>query len=135
MRGFDSNESIVLMGDLNARVGDREIDGVTGKFGVQGINDNSEKLIEVCSERNLIIGNTCFKKRMIHKYTWERVAHGRVVDRALMDFMIVSRRLRGRLLNVNVMRGAAGGMSDHYLVEGKMRVNGCKRSSSCVFYY
>ena len=124
LRGFDSNESIVLMGDLNARVGDREIDGVTGKFGVQGINDNGEKLIEVCSERNLIIGNTCFKKRMIHKYTWERVAHGRVVDRALMDFVIVSRRLRGRLLDVNVMRGAAGGMSDHYLVEEKMRVNG-----------
>ena len=105
-------------------MGDVEIDGVTGKFGVPGVNENGERLVEMCSELGLMLGNTCFKKRMIHKYTWERVAHGVVVDRALMDFVIVSKFLRGRLLDVNVLRGSAGGMSDHYLVEGRIRVNG-----------
>ena len=38
--------------------------------------------------------------------------------------MIISEDLRGTLLNVNVLRGTAGGMSDHYLVVGRIRVNG-----------
>ena len=38
--------------------------------------------------------------------------------------MIISKDLRGRLLDVNVLRGTAGGMSDHYLVVGRIRVNG-----------
>ena len=35
-----------------------------------------------------------------------------------MDYVIISKDLRGRLLDVNVLRGAAGGMSDHYFAEG-----------------
>ena len=38
--------------------------------------------------------------------------------------MKISKDLKGRLLDLNVFRGAAGGMSDHYLVVGRIRVNG-----------
>ena len=41
-----------------------------------------------------------------------------------MDYMVISGYLRGTLLDVNVFRGVAGGMSDHYLVEGRIKVNG-----------
>ena len=58
-----------MLGNLNARVGEVEFEGVTGKFGVPGVNDIGERLIGVCSEMGLLIGNTCFKKRSIHKYT------------------------------------------------------------------
>ena len=105
-------------------MGDREIGGVIGKFGVPGVNESGEKMTEMCNELGLLIGNTCFKKRMIHKYTWERMAHGVVVDRAMMDYVVVSKHMRGRLLDVNVLRGVASGMSDHFLVEGRVKVNG-----------
>ena len=46
-----------------------------------------------------MIGNTCFRKRQIHKYIWERVERGvvvdrAVVDRAVVDYVIVQKLLR-----------------------------------------
>ena len=58
-----------VIGDLNARVGNMKVENVVGPFGVEGINENGEKLIELCLTNSLMIGNTWFKKRMIHKYT------------------------------------------------------------------
>ena len=57
----------------------------------------------------------CFKKRLIHKYIWERVEHGVATDRAVVDYLIVPRFLRGRLFDVNILRAVANGMSDQYL--------------------
>ena len=52
-------------------MGNREVDRVVGKYGVPGVNENGERLAEVCSERRLSIGNTWFQKRLIQKYTRE----------------------------------------------------------------
>ena len=73
-------------------------------------------------EQELVVGNSLFKKRDIHKYTWVKMAHGAVVERAMMDVVLILRRVVGRLLDVRVLRGEGGGMSDHLLVEGKLRV-------------
>ena len=35
---FSKNEIVVVMGDLNARVGNDSINDVMGKFGVNGVN-------------------------------------------------------------------------------------------------
>ena len=121
---FRENVRVVLLGDLNARVGDEPVMDVVGRCGVPGRNESGEELIGMCLEREMMIGNTWFKKKRINKYTWERVVRGRVEDRALMDYVIVSRNVRSRLLDVHVYRGAAGGVSDHYLVEGRVRVVG-----------
>ena len=67
--GFRENERIIVLGDMNAKVGDHEREGVIGKYGVPGVNENGERLIEVCAERRLIIGNTRFQKKLIKKYT------------------------------------------------------------------
>ena len=69
--GFCDGERVVVLGDMNAKVGDREIDRVIGRFGVPGMNENGEKLVELCSERCLIVENTWFQKKLIHKYTRE----------------------------------------------------------------
>ena len=42
---------------------------------------------------------------------------------ALMDYVLMSGKSRSKLLDVNLLRGESAGMSDHYLVEAKMRVN------------
>ena len=116
-----------MLGDLNARVGDGELEGVVGKYGVSGENESGERL--------LAIENSFFKKKGINKYTWIRVANGRVIERALMDYVSITKRMVGRLKDVHVFRGVAAGMSDHFLVEAKLvvskewgnRVIGCRR--------
>ena len=76
-----------------------------------------------------------FSTKGINKYTWIRVANGRVIERALMDYVLITKRMVGRLKDVHVFRGVAAGMSDHFLVEAEMvvakgwgnRVVGCRR--------
>lgn len=113
---------VVVLGDLNARVGDEEVDGVVGKYGVAGRNWSGERLLEMCGEQELVIGNSWFKKKSVNKYTWMRVDGGRVVDRAMMDYVVIMRRLVGRLKDVHVRRGEGAGMSDHFLVEARIEV-------------
>ena len=129
------NSYVVVLGDLNARVGDEVVEGVVGRYGVEGKNVSGEILVNMCSEQELVIGNTMFKKREINKYTWMRVVEGVMVDRALMDYVLVTRKVVGRLKDVHVFRGEAAGMSDHFLVEAKLEVakewgkirGGCER--------
>ena len=83
----------------------------------------------------MVIGNSFFKKKEINKYTWIRVANGRVIERTLMGYVLVTKRMVGRLKDVHVFRGLAAGMSDHFLVEAEVvvakewgnRVVGCRR--------
>ena len=65
---------LLVFGDLNARTGsvntDRE--SVKGKEGFGAINNNGERLVEICQENNLItcIGRNLFQHKDIHKITW-----------------------------------------------------------------
>ena len=122
IESFGGHFNVVVLGDLNARVGDEMVENVIGRYGVPGRNDSGENLIGLCMEQELVVGNSLFKKRDIHKYTWVRMAHGAMVERALMDFVLISRRVVKRLLDVRVLRGEGGGVSDHLLVEGRLRV-------------
>ena len=63
------------------------------------------------------------------------MANGRVIERALMDYVLITKRMVGRLKDVHVFRGVAAGMSDQFLFEAKVvvakewgnRVVGCRR--------
>ena len=68
---FSENERIVVLGNMNARVVNSEVCKVVGKYGVPGVNENGKRLVEICSERRLKIGNTWFEKGMIQKYARE----------------------------------------------------------------
>ena len=46
-----------------------------------------------------------------------------MVDKALMDYVLLPRRMIGRLLDVKVWRGG-GGLSDHFLVEARLKLVG-----------
>ena len=67
----------------------------------------------MCGER-VVIGNSFFKKKGINNYTWIRVANGRVIERALMDYVLITKRMVGRSKDVHVFRGVAAGMSDNF---------------------
>ena len=44
-------ESVVVLGDLNARVGNEVIEGVVRRHGVPGRNESGERLLEMCAEQ------------------------------------------------------------------------------------
>ena len=98
-----------MLGDLNARVGNGEMEGVVGKHGVPGRNESGESLLDMCVEQELVVVNSFFKKKMINKYTWVRMANGRVVERALIDYVLIAKRMIGRVKDVHVFRGVAAG--------------------------
>ena len=83
---------MVVFGDLNAIVGNEVIEGIVGWHGVPGRNESGERLLEMCAERELVVGNSWFKKNYVYKYTWLRMTEGRVVDKALMGYVLLPRR-------------------------------------------
>ena len=38
MNGFSENDRIEVLGDMNAKVGNREVDRMVGKYGALGVN-------------------------------------------------------------------------------------------------
>ena len=53
-----------------------------------------------------------------------------MVDKALMDYALLPRRMLGRLLDVKVWRGEGeGGIVNHFLVEVRLKLLGGWRSA------
>ena len=55
--------------DWNAKVGNQETPGVTGKFGLGVRNEAGQRLIEFCQENALVIANTLFPQHKRRLYT------------------------------------------------------------------
>ena len=53
---------LFLIGDWNAKVGNQEIPGVTGKFGFGVQNEAGQRITEFCQENTLVIANTLFQQ-------------------------------------------------------------------------
>ena len=63
---FGRNESVVVLGDLNARFGNYVIEGVVCHHGVSGRNESAKQLLEMCEEQELVVGNSWLRKRYVH---------------------------------------------------------------------
>ena len=88
---FEPERKEILMGNMNGKVGCEKIESVVGKWGVPGVNENSEHLVDMCSERGLLLANT-FEHKMIHRYTWRRM-DGNEEQKALIDYIAVDERM------------------------------------------
>ena len=90
---------IVVMGDLNAKVGYNNTDGeeIVEKFGVGVMNDKGERSCD------------------IHNLTW-RSQDGRKVNQ--IDHILMNGNMKRPILDTRVMRGA-NVYSDHYLLKNK----------------
>jgi endonuclease/exonuclease/phosphatase family metal-dependent hydrolase len=110
----------LLLGDLNAKVGDNNenIEGVMGRHGLGSMNDNGERLASFCAENNLVIGGTLFPHKKIHTATWKSPDQ-RTFNQ--IDHICISKRFRRSLLDVKVQRGADV-QSDHYLLTSKVQL-------------
>ena len=66
-----SHDILIVMGDLNAKVGNENTasERVMGKHGCGCMNNNGERLVDIRSRNNLVIGGRFFPHPMIHKLT------------------------------------------------------------------
>ena len=59
-----------LIGDWNAKVGNQELPGVTGKFVLGVQNEAGQSLTEFCQEKTLVVANTLLHQHKRRLYTW-----------------------------------------------------------------
>ena len=62
----------------------------------QEVMKSDERQLEMWKEQELV--NSWFKKNDVYKYTWMRMAEGRVVDKTLMNYVLLPRQMLGRLI-------------------------------------
>lgn len=113
-----SNKNIIIMGDLNGRVG-RNNNGIERYMGKEGEhkNSNGEKIIELCIENDLIIANTFYTHKDIHKFTREQPSRN---EKSIIDYFLINKTNQHLVKDVRVHRGPEIN-SDHYLVILKLK--------------
>ena len=102
----DKNRKVIIMGDLNGRVGcdPESAGGVIGRHnGESAENEGGRRLIEFCQLNNMLIGNTFFIHKTIHKITFEGT--GREAN-SIIDYFIYDTELRYGFNDIKVIRGA-----------------------------
>ena len=64
-----NNEQLILLGDFNARVGANHDTwpSCIGQFGVGKMNENGQRLLELCTYHDLCIANSYFRTKPQHK--------------------------------------------------------------------
>ena len=62
-----------VLGDLNGRLGDSEVQGVIGDYGVSGMNESGEWMFDWCMQYKMTLCDTLFKKRDVRRVTGEIV--------------------------------------------------------------
>ena len=94
LQSFGVNVCIVLLEDVNAHVGDEVVEDVVGKHRMPRRYENGERMIELGVE-GVGVWKYLVLEKDIHKYTLMKQDNGKVVDRAMMDYVAVSRKIIG----------------------------------------
>jgi hypothetical protein len=122
--GISGSDVLMIVGDFNARVGsgvrgeDDEWNSVRGCHGVGRINESGEALLSWCASNGLVVMNTVYEKKDIHKFTWQ---HPGSKQWHCIDHIIMRQRQRHLCCDVSVLR-SADCWTDHKLLRAKLKV-------------
>ena len=89
---------LFIIRDWNAKVGNQETPGVTGKFGLGIQNEAGKRLIVFCQENALVIANTLFQQHKRRLYAWTS-PDGQ--HRNQIDYILCSQRWRSSIQSAN----------------------------------
>lgn len=108
------NDKIIVLGDLNARVGRdwSSWPSVIGKHGVGNMNSNGLMLLEFCSRYQLSVMGTMFQMKNSLKTTWQ---HPRSKHLHQIDHVLADPRAK-QYINVTKIDPAADCFTDHKLL-------------------
>ena len=97
MLGLQRKDRVIILGDFNARVGNRrgEWREVIGGCGEETCNDNERRLLEFCATNGLILCKT-----EIHQFTWECSGRGFI---SITDYFLMKREDRRRIKDTKVV--------------------------------
>ncbi|KAI5692853.1 hypothetical protein M8J75_002370 [Diaphorina citri] len=109
-----TQENLILIGDFNGRVGNQADlwQGVIGPNGEDHVNNNGERLLELCICNSLAIVNTKFKHKDVHKFTRSEPSRN---EKSIIDYAIIKSANMKYVRDCRVKRGPEIG-SDHHLV-------------------
>lgn len=121
INSIPDKEQLILLGDFNARVGadNDSWPSCLGKFGVGKMNENGQRLLELCAFYNLCIANSYFQIKPQHKVSWQ---HPRSKHWHQLDLILVRRSAINCVLHVRSYHSADCD-TDHSLVCCKIRLN------------
>ncbi|CAF3620000.1 unnamed protein product [Rotaria socialis] len=120
-----TKDMIIIMGDLNARVGQKQQQHIAkssvGPFAVDVENENSTRLTDFCEINNIIVLNTFFKHKLAYQTSW---MHPRNKIWHMIDYTLVNKKFRSSVEDVRMFRRAAGAIgTDHHLMRVKIRMH------------
>ena len=113
-----SGDILIVMGDLNAKVGKSLKSRSVGTHGLGIRNEAGERLVEFCDSNDLRITNTCFKQPNRRLYTWTSPDG---MSRNQIDFIMIKVRWASSIKSSKTLPGADCG-SDHQLLTAEMRL-------------
>src|SRR5829696_4404803 len=108
---------IILMGDLNGRVGSWPEDwGIVGRYGENVINKNGKSCLELCRGSGLLVMNGWFPHRKAHRMTYVQRGRQQSDREAILDYFCVDKELKPAVVDVKVKRGVEIGSYHHLLM-------------------
>ena len=115
-----TNEHLYLLGDFNARIGSDHAawPRCIGRFGVGRLNDNGQRLLELCSLHEMCISNTFFATKPCHRVSWRhpRSRHWHQLD------LIITRRHSLNSVLITRTYHSADCDTNHSMVASKVRL-------------
>ena len=121
-------EGLYLLGDFNARVGaeDQAWPSCLGPHGIGKLNENGQRILELCCFHGLCVTNTYFQDKELHKVSWR---HPRSRHWHQLDLAITRRKDLGNVLHTRSYHSAVCD-TDHSFVVSKVRLAPRKRHHS-----
>ena len=117
-----NHEITLIVGDMNAKVGEGPTGSVAGRYGLGEQNERGERLIQFCEEHNFIITNTWFQLPKRRLYTWKAPAdNNNTRIRNQIDYIMMKRRFRNAVKSVKTYPGADI-YSDHVLLSAEIKI-------------
>ena len=109
---------LFIIGDWNAKVGSKEVCGITGKFGLGVQSEAGQRLTKFSQENTLLIANTLFQqhKRRLNTRTSPDGQH-----KSQIDSILCSQRWRSSIKLTKTKPGADCS-SNHELLIAKFRL-------------
>ncbi|XP_067947344.1 craniofacial development protein 2-like [Watersipora subatra] len=98
IRKASISERVILLGDINARIGEDHSSWpeCLGHFGVGNINENGQRLLQLCCRNNLVVTNTLFPGKPHRKLSG---CYPRLKKWHQLDFVITRSKHKVEFLN------------------------------------
>ena len=112
-----STDVLIILGDMNAKIGIGKEGTVVGEYGIGERNERGNRLVEFCKQNHLVIANT-FKKHPRRLYTC-RIPGDRYRNQIYL--IMIRQRFRNGIQNVQTYPGIDVN-TDHCLLWAKIKL-------------